>query len=78
MNLILRATVCPYANYFFTYHVDISILNLFWSWIHLPLLYLLPGIVILLAYMLLVSLLFFTADVIREKKKAAASAEWQK
>lgn len=78
VNLILRATVCPYANYFFTYHVDISILNLFWSWIHLPLLYLLPGIVILLAYMLLVSLLFFTADVIREKKKAAASAEWQK
>lgn len=67
VNLILRATVCPFANYFFTFHADISILNLFWSWIPVPLLYLLPGLAILLAYMGLVSLFFVIPDAIRKK-----------
>lgn len=52
VNLILRRTVCPFANYFYTYPADISILRLFWHWIPCPLLYLLPGLLILGAYML--------------------------
>lgn len=56
INTLLRATVCPEANYFFTYGADISILNLFWKLIPLPFLYELPSVLILLAYMGLVQL----------------------
>lgn len=57
LNMILRATVCPEANYFFTYGADISVLNLFWRMIPHPLLYELPAPLLLLAYMSLVQLL---------------------
>lgn len=54
VNTALRHTVCAYANYFFTYRTDISILNLFWKLIPVPLLYLLPGLLILLPYMCII------------------------
>ena len=57
LNMILRATVCPEANYFFTYGADISVLNLFWRMIPHPLLYELPAPLLLLAYMTLVQML---------------------
>ena len=57
LNMILRATVCPEANYFYTYGADISVLNLFWHMIPHPLLYELPAPLLLLAYMSLVQLL---------------------
>ena len=57
LNMILRATVCPEANYFYTYGADISVLNLFWRMIPHPLLYELPAPLLLLAYMSLVQLL---------------------
>ncbi|MGN1473183.1 MAG: hypothetical protein ACI4WZ_03840 [Eubacteriales bacterium] len=68
-NLILRATVCPFANYFFTFPADISILNLFWSWLPVPFLYLLPAIGILLAYMALISFLFYLPGLVRKHKE---------
>lgn len=55
VNVILRATVCPHANYFFTFPTDISLLSLFYKWISIPLLYLLPGLIILGIYAYLVT-----------------------
>ena len=57
LNMILRATVCPEANYFYTYGADISVLNLFWRMIPHPLLYELPAPLLLLGYMALVQML---------------------
>lgn len=71
VNLILRATLCPYANYFYTFPMNINILRLFWHWIPVPLLYLAPGLVILLVYMTLVSMIFFIPDLLRERGHAA-------
>ncbi len=51
INLLLRLTLCPEANYFFTYGADISVLKLFWRIIPVPLLYGLPALLILAAYM---------------------------
>lgn len=58
VNALLRATVCAHANYFFTYGADISILKLFWSWIPVPYVYLLPAIGILWVYMAVICGLF--------------------
>ena len=64
VDVLLRHTVCPQANYFFVFgqDVDISILNLFWKWIPVPFLYELPALVILSAYMGLVCCLFWLLD----------------
>ncbi len=51
INLFLRLTVCPEANYFFTYGAEISVLKLFWRIIPMPLLYGLPTVLILAVYM---------------------------
>ena len=51
INLLLRLTVCPEANYFFTYGAEIGVLKLFWRIIPAPLLYGLPAPLILAAYM---------------------------
>ena len=51
INLLLRLTVCPEANYFFTYGAEIDVLKLFWRIIPAPLLYGLPAPLILAAYM---------------------------
>lgn len=68
VNTLFRLSVCPYANYFFTYGSEISILKWMWKWIPVPFLYELPAVLLLLAYMCLVSLPFMLA----EKKTAAA------
>ena len=51
INLLLRLTLCPEANYFFTYGAEISVLKLFWRIIPVPLLYELPAPLILAGYM---------------------------
>ena len=51
INLLLRLTLCPEANYFFTYGAEISVLKLFWRIIPVPLLYGLPAPLILAGYM---------------------------
>lgn len=55
VNLLLRATVCPQANYFFTFCEDNAILELFWRIVPVPFLYLLPVLPILWGYMALVT-----------------------
>lgn len=73
MDLLLRHTVCPLANYFFVYggDVDISILNLLWKWIPVPFLYELPALAILFVYMGLVCLVFSKLDAHRARLAAA-------
>lgn len=72
-NLLLRYTgLCGHANYFYTFGADISLLNLFWSWIPLPYLYELPAFLILLAYMGL-QILFF--KLLEKFKKPEAEKE---
>lgn len=67
--LLIKTGLYDRANYFFTMeHENISILKLFWSWIPVPVLYLLPGAVILGAYMSLVTTPFAIADAIKKKK----------
>ncbi len=66
--LLIKTGLYTRANYFFTMeHEGISILKLFWSWIPVPVLYLLPGAVILGAYMTLVTGGFALADRIKKK-----------
>ncbi|MBQ1631858.1 MAG: YwaF family protein [Clostridia bacterium] len=67
--LLIKTGLYNRANYFFTMeHEGISILKLFWSWIPVPVLYLLPGAVILGVYMLLVTTPFAIADRLKKKK----------
>lgn len=66
--LLIKTGLYDRANYFFTMeHEGISILKLFWSWIPVPVLYLLPGSVILLAYMSLVTAPFEIAEKVKKK-----------
>lgn len=66
--LLIKTGLYNRANYFFTMeHEGISILKLFWSWIPYPVVYLLPGAVILAVYMLLVTTPFAIADKIKKK-----------
>lgn len=60
LNLLLRYTgIAPGANFFYLMHHDDNVLlKLFWSWIPVPYLYLLPALAILLPYMALMILLF--------------------
>ena len=60
INALLRLTgACAEANYFFSWETaGISILDMFWSWIPLPLLYEIPAIAILLVYMLIICTVF--------------------
>ena len=58
INLLLRLTLCPEANYFFTYGAEIGVLKLFWRIIPAPLLYGLPAPLILAGYMYAVCALF--------------------
>ena len=58
VNTLFRYTVCPQANYFFTYGADISLLNLFWKLIPIPFLYELPALLSLLCYMVIIEFFF--------------------
>ncbi len=67
--LLIKTGLYTRANYFFTMeHENISILKLFWSWIPYPVIYLLPGAVILGVYASLVTAPFAIADAIKKKK----------
>lgn len=68
VNILLRATVCPGANYFFTFGADVSILNLFWRFIPHPFFYELPSLLILLGYMGLVQLVFWAPGAFDRRK----------
>ena len=70
VNLLLRATLCPGANYFFTFGADISILNLFWRFIPHPFFYELPSLLILLGYMGLVQLVFWLLELPARRKNS--------
>lgn len=58
VNMIVRHTVHPEANYFFTYGSEASILKFFWQLIPLPLIYALPILLILAGYMSMICGLF--------------------
>ncbi len=68
VNILLRATLCPGANYFFTFGADVSILNLFWRFIPHPFFYELPSLLILLGYMGLVQLVFWALEAPARRK----------
>lgn len=67
VNTLLRLSLCKYANYFYTYGADISILNLFWKWIPVPYIYELPSLVIMFSYMGSVTFFFWLSD--RKKRR---------
>ena len=50
-NVLFRLTVCPEANYFFTYGAEVGALELLWRIIPVPLLFGLPALLILAVYM---------------------------
>ncbi|HHU23521.1 MAG: YwaF family protein [Bacilli bacterium] len=74
LNIVLRSTVSPIANYFYTFPPDISILQLFYSWLPVPFLYEIFGIVILGVYALIVTIPFMVLEKrnIPESKKELA------
>ena len=76
INMLLRATgLHPQANYFFSVETEGNfLLELFYSWIPIPFLYLLPGIVILIVYAAAVTLPFTLAGHRRRAGNAAAAA----
>jgi len=68
VNLIMRATICSNANYFYTVSTsDVGILNVFWEIIPYPFWYLLPSLIILGFYMALVSAIFIIIDKYKKK-----------
>ena len=71
VNLLLRVSgLHPHANYFFSVETEGNfLLEIFYRWIPYPFLYLLPSIVILLAYMSIITAGFAVAD----RKKAKVS-----
>ncbi len=69
LNTLLRLTVCKDANYFFTYGGNVNALDFFWKLIPVPYLYGIPAILILMAYMAIISLLFLAVDKRKEKRR---------
>ena len=74
VNVLLRwSGLHPKANYFFAMETEgNALLELFYSWIPVPGLYLLPGAAILSVYMCLVTLGFSAADRLKKKRAPAA------
>lgn len=69
VNIILRSTVCPKANYFYTFDsAGVGILGMFWDWIPCPFLYLLPGLAMLAVYMVVICSAFLLYDKLSEKR----------
>ena len=71
VNMLLRwSGLHPRANYFFTVETEgIGLLELFYKWIPVPFLYMLPCIVILLIYMAVVTGIFSLAEHFTGKEK---------
>ena len=72
INMLLRwSGLHPKANYFFSVETEGNfLLELFYSWLPYPFLYLLPSIVILGTYMLLITVPFELADRKKQKREA--------
>lgn len=67
VNTILRNTVCPEANYFFTYKCDVPLLSTFYKIIPVPMLYLLLSVFILVPYCLLITFIYNLYYKIKDK-----------
>ena len=76
INLLLRwSGLHPKANYFFTVETEGNfLLEIFYRWIPVPFLYMIPCFGILLPYMLLVTTPFALAERRREKASACSAA----
>ena len=74
INMLLRTTgLHPRANYFYSVETEGNpLLDLFYSWIPAPFLYLLPAIGLLVGYMALVMLVFAGAERIQALRRAKA------
>ena len=75
INMLLRATgLHPKANYFFSVETEGNpLLELFYSWLPWPFLFLLPSIVIVAVYAGVITAGFALADRLRGKKRSAAA-----
>ncbi len=75
INMLLRAThLHPQANYFFSVETEGNpLLELFYSWLPWPFLFLLPSIVIVAVYAGVITAGFALADRLRGKKRSAAA-----
>ena len=71
VNLLLRwSGLHPKANYFFSVETEGNfLLEIFYKWIPVPFLYLIPALLILVPYMALVTAPFALADRIRAKQE---------
>ncbi len=58
VNTVLRNTVSPEANYFYTYETNIPILSTFYKWLPVPFLYEIFTVLILVPYTLLMVMLY--------------------
>ena len=76
INMLLRwSGLHPKANYFFSVETEGNfLLDMFYSWIPVPFLYLLPSIVILAVYMLLITVPFELADRSKAKRQEHTAA----
>lgn len=73
INALMRYTgVNPAANYFYIWEPlqGVSLLELFYQWIPIPYLYMLPCIAIIALYMVIVTVPFAIADGIKKNRKA--------
>ena len=80
VNLGLRYSgLCLKANYFFTMEPGgVSLLELFTKITKIPFLYMLPALLILAAYMGIISLVFFVVNKLSGKKSAEAQPSEEK
>ena len=76
-DMLLRVTgLHPKANYFFSVETEGNpLLELFYRWIPIPFLYLLPSLAILAVYAGVIILGFAAADRLKGKSKSAATAK---
>ena len=76
INMLLRVTgLHPKANYFFSVETEGNpLLELFYSWLPYPFLFLLPSVVIVAVYAGVITLGFAAADRLRAKKRSAVPA----
>ena len=75
INMLLRATgLHPQANYFFSVETEGNpLLELFYSWLPYPFLFLLPSIGIVVVYAAVITAGFALADRLRARQGAAAA-----
>ena len=75
VNMLLRwSGLHPKANYFFSVETEGNfLLEIFYKWIPVPFLYLMPALLILLPYMALVTSGFAIADRVKAKKEKSAA-----